>query len=745
MSPTRCSRSRRRGHGSGRLLTEGPPSPAAALGGGAPLSLAPRTRPRQRCALRRRRAQHRLGGDERAHLRGGGVRRGRQDHDLRRRGVGRRLEVARRGHHLQAGLRQAAVQSIGAIAIDPSNTKTVWVGTGEAWTRNSVSIGDGIYKSTDGGATWTNMGLPESERISPDPREPGERRRRVCVRPGEALERQRRSRRLQDHRRRQALVAHPEGDEPLHRLLAVSRWTRRTPTCSSPARGTSAARGGPSAPGATGPDAPSGSALYRTADGGQDLDADHLEANKGLPAKPWGRVEVAVAPSDPKVVYAFIESKDSALYPLGRWRGDLGAARHEPEHGVAPVLLRAPRSSIPTNPDRLFKPDLSLIVSEDGGRELREQRRRLPRRLARPLDRSDEPEAHHRRRRRRALDVVRRRQPLVEVQQPSDLAILSRERRRQGPVPRLRRAAGQQLVGRRLVVPGGHHEPALGEPLRRRRLLGDGRPDRTRTPSTPSPRGATSVASTGRTLANRDIQPTALYKEKLRFNWNTPIAREPHGEGDDLHRRAVSLPVARPRRHVGPHLARPDHERPGEAEAGGVGRRHRRQLVGRDAHDDLLDQRVAEGLAARSGWEPTTATSSSPATPARRWTNVVANVTGLPRASWVSWVEASRFDAATAYAAFDRHTFGDMTPWVYRTTDFGKTWTRIVGPWHRACAATPTSSRRTRSSRRCSSSAPSSVFGSRSTEGRTGRSSRGAISRAWRCATSRCRRARTTS
>src|SRR5881398_306118 len=58
------------------------------------------------------------------------------------------------------------VQSIGAISIDPSNGKNVWVGSGESWTRNSVSIGDGIYKSSDGGETWTRAGLQKSERIA---------------------------------------------------------------------------------------------------------------------------------------------------------------------------------------------------------------------------------------------------------------------------------------------------------------------------------------------------------------------------------------------------------------------------------------------------------------------------------------------------------------------------------------------------------------------------------------------------
>src|SRR5438093_5938048 len=58
------------------------------------------------------------------------------------------------------------VQSVGAIAIDPNNTKNVWVGTGESWTRNSASIGDEVYKSIDGGETWTHVGLDKSERVA---------------------------------------------------------------------------------------------------------------------------------------------------------------------------------------------------------------------------------------------------------------------------------------------------------------------------------------------------------------------------------------------------------------------------------------------------------------------------------------------------------------------------------------------------------------------------------------------------
>src|ERR1700728_4431648 len=62
---------------------------------------------------------------------------------------------------------------------------------------------------------------------------------------------------------------------------------------------------------------------------------------------------------------------------------------------------------------------------------------------------------------------------------------------------------------------------------------------------------------------------------------------------------------------------------------------------------------------------------------AKNWTNVSGNVSGVEKGFWVSTVEASRFDEATAYATFDRHTFGDMKPYAYKTTDYGQTWTAL--------------------------------------------------------------------
>src|SRR6266513_572058 len=68
------------------------------------------------------------------------------------------------GSRFRPAFDEQPVQSIGASAMDPTTSRTICVGTCESWTRNSVSIGDGLYKSRDGGEIWTNAGLPKSER-----------------------------------------------------------------------------------------------------------------------------------------------------------------------------------------------------------------------------------------------------------------------------------------------------------------------------------------------------------------------------------------------------------------------------------------------------------------------------------------------------------------------------------------------------------------------------------------------------
>ena len=153
------------------------------------------------------------------------------------------------------------------------NPSTVWVGTGESWTRNSVSVGDGIYRSTDGGETWTNMGLAESERISRIVVDPGNGDVVYACVPGQALERQRRARRLQDDRRREELDARAEGRQPVDRLLRPGDGPEGPAACCFAGLWDFRRKGWTFRSGGDGPDAPSGSGLFRTERRRQDLDA----------------------------------------------------------------------------------------------------------------------------------------------------------------------------------------------------------------------------------------------------------------------------------------------------------------------------------------------------------------------------------------------------------------------------------------------------------------------------------------
>ena len=569
------------------------------------------------------------------------------------------------------------VQSIGALAFDPNHPDTYWAGTGESWTRNSVSVGDGIYKTTDGGDSWTDAGLPNSERIA-----------KIIV----------------DPRNSNVVYACATGrlwsDSPDRGVYKTtdggSTWTlilkgpNLSTGCSSLAldaanpdrlfaglwdfrrKGWTFRSGGDSAT------APSGSGLYTTSDAGATwtkLDATNAS---GLPAGPYGRIAVAIAPSDSKIVYAFIESPRSALFRSD----DGGKTWSERDRSTLMVWRPFYFANIivdPKNPNRLFKPDLGLITSDDGGKSFSS---------ASGGTHGD----HH--------DVWIDPSDTQHVVTGDDGGLwISYDGANTWvkgdnlPIGQFYHVAvdakdpyqvygglqdNTNWVGDS-AYPGGvsysRWESVLG---------GDGFfafPD----PADPEnymyaeTQGGSVARINRHTLESRDIQPKSDTTEKLRFNWNTPLTTSPHEKGTIY---IGSQYLFRSRDHgqtwqrISPDLTTNDPQKQLQEESGGI------TIDNSAAETHTTIFTISESpVAAGEIWAGTDdGNLQITRDGGKTWTNTIKNVPGLPRNSWVSWVEASRFSAGTAYAAFDRHTFGDFDPYIYRTTDFGKTWARIVGP-----------------------------------------------------------------
>ncbi|HEX9508819.1 MAG TPA: hypothetical protein VF947_10445, partial [Myxococcales bacterium] len=169
------------------------------------------------------------------------------------------------------------------------------------------------------------------------------------------------------------------------------------------------------------------------------------------------------------------------------------------------------------------------------------------------------------------------------------------------------------------------------------------------------------------------------YKEKLRFNWNTPIHASPTQKGT-IYMGAQFLFRSRDKgdtwERISPDLTTNDPEKQKQELSGGITVDNSSAEMHTTVYsisESPLDSKVI-WIGTDDGNVQLTRDGG------KSWTNLARNIKDLPPGSWVSWVEAGHFAPGAAYAAIDRHTFGDMTPWVYRTLDFGKTWSRIVGP-----------------------------------------------------------------
>ena len=570
-----------------------------------------------------------------------------------------------------------AVQSIGAVTVDPTNPKTVWVGTGEPWTRNSVSIGDGVYKSVDGGDSWTNVGLPHSEhigRILVDPKEPGT----VYV---AAL----------------GPLWSDGGDRGLYKSTDAGKSWKLALKGANPSTGCSTIAMDPQDPktlyaamwdfrrkgwtfrsGGESPDVPSGSGLYKSLDGGASWSVLNAGTAKGLPPLPWGRVAVSVAPSNHNVVYALIE----AVPPYnGLYRSDDGGKTWELRDRSRFMVWRpfyfANLIVDPKNENRLYKPDLGLIVSKDGGKSFSIISGGAhgdfhdvwvdPANTDHLITGDDGGvwysfDAGNRWWKAENLPISQFYHVSLDMDTPYHVY--------------------GGLQDNSCWIGTSSHPGGITNAQWENMYGGDGfwmfadpsDPDYVYAES----QGGYIGRVNRHTHEGRALQPLPGYNEgKLRFNWNTPIHLSATQKGtvyigsQFLFRTKDS---GQTWERISPDLSTNDPMKQKQELSGGV------TVDNSAAETHCTIYAICESPKNSDViWVGTDDGNVQVTRDAgKTWTNVTKNIKGLPKSAWVSYLDAGHFDEGTIYATFDLHTFGDMRPYAYRSTDFGKTWTPLV-------------------------------------------------------------------
>jgi photosystem II stability/assembly factor-like uncharacterized protein len=571
------------------------------------------------------------------------------------------------------------VQSIGAVTIDPKNPKVVWVGTGEAWTRNSVSLGDGVYKSTDGGENWTNMGLKESERIAKILVDPNDTNVVYVCAPGK----------LWSDSDERGLYKTTDGGKTWNKILKGANLStgcsmisldRSNPKTIYAGMWDFRRKGWTFRSGGDGPNAPSGSGLFKSSDGGATWSSLDDKSAPGLPTKPWGRVAVTSAPSKPDVVYAFIEAEPPKN---GLYRSDDGGKTWQPRDRSQYMIWRpfyfANLIVDPKNENKIYKPDLALIASNDGGKSFSN------------IAGGAHGDFHD-----------------VWINPNNTDHVIAGD---DGGVWYSYDAGNRWWKAENLPISQFYHVSAdMDMPYR---VYGGLQDNSSWVGDSAYPGGITNdrwenifggdgfwvfadpsdpdyiyAESQGgelgrinrKTHETRGLKPLPQYKEgKLRYNWNTPIHISATQKGVVY---LGSQFLFRSRDHgqtwdrISPDLSTNDPEKQKQEQSGGV----TVDNSSAEMHTTIyaISESPKNGNVIWVGTDDGNVQISRDG--GKTWTNVVANIAGVPKNAWVSSINAGNFDEGTAYATFDAHTFGDMRPYAYRTNDSGKTWTSVVAP-----------------------------------------------------------------
>jgi photosystem II stability/assembly factor-like uncharacterized protein len=569
------------------------------------------------------------------------------------------------------------VQSIGAVTIDPKNAKTIWVGTGETWTRNSTSVGNGVYKSTDGGDNWTNLGLNDSERISKILVDPANTNTVYVCATGK----------LWSDGDQRGVYRTTDGGKTWTKVLKGANASTGCSMISMDSRSPQTLyagmwdfrrQGWTFRSGGDGPNAFSGSGFFKSTDGGTTWTELNETNAKGLPPKPWGRIAMTVAPSKPNVVYAFIEA---AIPKDGLYRSDDGGktwvALDRSQNMIWRPFYYANLIVDPKDENKIYKPAGSLIASNDGGKSFSNISGGAhgdfhdvwidPDNTDHLITGDDgglwySYDGGNRWWKAENLPVSQFYHVSVDMDMPyhvygglQDNSSWVGDSQYPGGITNSRWENMYGGDGFWMFVDPSNLDYIYAES-----------------------QGGYIGRVNRKTLEARSIQPLPQYKEgKLRFNWNTPIHISPTQNGTIY---LGSQFLFRSRDHgqtwerISPDLTTNDPEKQKQEQSGGI------TVDNSSAEMHTTIYSIAESpknpnliwVGTDDGNLQITRNGG------KTWTNVVSNINGLPRNAWVSSIDAGHFDEGTAYVTFDLHMFGDLRPFIYKTNDFGKTWTSVV-------------------------------------------------------------------
>ena len=555
--------------------------------------------------------------------------------------------------------------SIGDVAINPTDPNTVWVGTGEANSRQSSSWGDGIYKSTDGGNTWTHLGLEESHYIG-----------RIVINPVDtdivyaaALGH------LWGANAERGVYMTTDGGLTWKNVLSIDADTGAVDLAMDPfnpkilyaamyqRRRTSWGFNGGGA----------GSGIYKTADGGRTW----KKLTNGLPPGDNGRIGLDIYRANPNVVVAIVENKDGGVF---RSEDKGGTWTKMNSLNPRPMYLSQIRID-PNDDSRIYVGGVQLHVSDDGGKTFRDD--------AAPNVHLD----HH------AFWIdPRNSNHLIDGNDGGIWVSYDRsktwEHLNNYPIGQFYTVAVD--MQQPYSVYGGMQDNASwGGPSSVRRRLGIMNQDWFQIQPCDGMYVAVDQKDAGsvysdcqngyiirydlKTGERKTIRPEAEPGERLRWNWTSPIVVSPHDSA--LYIGANRLFRSTDHGHtwsaVSPDLTT---------------KTNRETLPVMNVADKNITLSKHDGMT--SFGNITTVSESAKRAGliyvgtddgkvqvtrdgGQNWTDLTARIAGVPKMLYVSRVFASSFEDGRVYASLDGHRSDDFNPYVYVSTDFGQTWKSI--------------------------------------------------------------------